>query len=319
MTGIEWRRRQRGHRLEVAFEALADALAVSAKNVALALAAALFQVLVERFEACKARQRNHEVAPRPTHQTLHRPLVVAFAGAPVPVPDEVVREKSTEQLRPAARPVTLDPRHQAPVVVVENRRRHRAEERERVHVPIYPCLGRRRGICPNVRCVAVRQVEGEEMDFLLDPANERPCFAEISLPMPRRMNQRHVHLPAPAMMLAHVVLHDGVPTGEVVLVAKTLEDALRGVPLLATVLLAIPPQPLVDKPGESIELRTAHRRRASVPRRNGEREHLPHALARDPEMARRRALAHPVPARQTNLAIQLHGVNPPTLPMTGKG
>ena len=36
-------------------------------------------------------------------------------------------------------------------------------------------------------------------------------------------------------------------------------------------------------------------------------------------MARRRALAHPVPARQTHLAIQLHGVNPPTLPMTGKG
>ncbi len=37
-----------------------------------------------------------------------------------------------------------------------------------------------------------------------------------------------------------------------------------------------------------------------------ELEHLLHALARDPEMARRRALAHPVPARQTDLAIQLH-------------
>ena len=36
-------------------------------------------------------------------------------------------------------------------------------------------------------------------------------------------------------------------------------------------------------------------------------------------MARRRALAHPVPARQTDLAIQLHGVNPPALPVTGKG
>ena len=38
-----------------------------------------------------------------------------------------------------------------------------------------------------------------------------------------------------------------------------------------------------------------------------------------PEMARRRALAHPVPARQADLAIQLHGVNPPALPVTGKG
>ena len=36
-------------------------------------------------------------------------------------------------------------------------------------------------------------------------------------------------------------------------------------------------------------------------------------------MARGRALAHPVPARRTDLAIQLHGMNPPTLPVTGKG
>ena len=250
MTGIERRRRQRGHRLEVAFEALADALAMPAKNVALALAAALLQVLVERLEACKTRQRNHEVAPRPAHQTLHGSLVVALAGTSVPVPDDVVREKSTEQPRPAARPVTLDPRHQAPVVVVEHRQRDRAEERERVHVPVDPCLGRRRGVRPDVRRVALRQVESEEMDLALDPADERPRFAEIGLPMPRRMNQRHVHLPAPAMMLAHVVLHDGVPTGEVVLVAKTLEDPLRGVPLLAMLVLAIPPQPLVDESGK---------------------------------------------------------------------
>ena len=53
------------------------------------------------------------------------------------------------------------------------------------------------------------------------------------------------------MMLANMVLHDRVPAGEAVLVAKTLEDALRGVPLLAMVLLAIPPQPLVDESGNS--------------------------------------------------------------------
>ena len=162
-----------------------------------------------------------------------------------------MREESAEQPRAPTRPVTLDPRHQAPVVVVENRQRHRAEERERVHVPVDPCLGHRRRVCPNVRCVAVRQVEGEEMDFLLDPTNERPRFAKIGLRVPRRMNQRHVHLPTPAMMLANMVLHDRVPAGEAVLVAKTLEDALRGVPLLAMVLLAIPPQPLVDESGNS--------------------------------------------------------------------
>ena len=29
--------------------------------------------------------------------------------------------------------------------------------------------------------------------------------------------------------------------------------------------------------------------------------------------------AHPVPARQADLAIKLHGVNPPALPVSGKG
>jgi len=238
MAGIERRRGQRGHRLQIAFEALACALAMPTKNVALALAAATLKILVERFEARKVRQRDHEVAPRPAHQALHRPLVVALARTPVPVPDEVVREKSAEKLRPPARPVALDPRHKTPIVVVEHRQRDRTEQRECVHVPVDPRLGRRRGVRPNVRRVALRQVEGEEMDLALDPADVRPRFAEITLPMPRR---------------------------------------------------------------------------------NAELEHLPHALARDPEMARRRALAHPVPARQTNLAIQLHGVNPPALPVTGKG
>ena len=133
-------------------------------------------------------------------------------------------------------------------------------------------------VCPNVRCVAVRQVEGEEMDFLLDPTNERPRFAKIGLRVPRRMNQRHVHLPTPAMILANMVLHDRVPAGEAVLVAKTLEDALRVCRCLRWSSLRSP-APLVDESGKSIELRTAHRRCASVPRRDGELEHLPHALA----------------------------------------
>ena len=36
-------------------------------------------------------------------------------------------------------------------------------------------------------------------------------------------------------------------------------------------------------------------------------------------MTRHRVLAHPGSARQTDLAIQLHGVNPLLLPVTGKG
>ena len=67
------------------------------------------------------------------------------------------------------------------------------------------------------------------MHLLLDPGDDRPRFAEISLRVPWRMRQRHEHLPAMAAMLTNVVLHDRVPTGESVLVTKTLEDALRRV------------------------------------------------------------------------------------------
>ena len=93
-------------------------------------------------------------------------------------------------------------------------------------------LGRRRSVRANVRRIALRQVKGEEMHLLLDPGDDRPRFAEISLRVPWRMRQRHEHLPAMAAMLTNVVLQDRVPTGESVLVTKTLEDALRGVPLL---------------------------------------------------------------------------------------
>ena len=109
-----------------------------------------------------------------------------------------------------------------------------------MHVPVDPCLGRRRSVRANVRRIALRQLKGEEMHLLLDPGDDRPRFAEISLRVPWRMRQRHEHLPAMA----------------------------------ATVL-----KPLLDQPGKLVELRTAHRRCASVARRHRKLKHLPHALA----------------------------------------
>ena len=117
------------------------------------------------------------------------------------------------------------------------------------------------------------------MHLLLDPGDDRPRFAEISLRVPWRMRQRHEHLPAMAAMLTNVVLHDRVPTGESVLVTKTLEDAPRGVPLLPIAVAAIVLKPLLDQPGKLVELRSAHRRCASVARRDRKLKHLPHALA----------------------------------------
>ena len=99
-----------------------------------------------------------------------------------------------------------------------------------------------------------------------------PGLVKPDLCVPRRMRQRHEHLPATPAMLANVVLHDRVPASESVLVTKTLEDALRRVPPLRIAVAAIVPKPLLDQRGKLVELRSAHRRRASVARRDRKTE-----------------------------------------------
>ena len=100
----------------------------------------------------------------------------------------------------------------------------------------------------------MRQVEGEEVRFLLDPADHHQRFAEIGLGVAGRVVQRHEHLPPAAALLAHVILHDGVAAGEPVLVPQPLENPLGRVTLLAA-LADIVPQPLVDDLGEPVQLR----------------------------------------------------------------
>ena len=70
------------------------------------------------------------------------------------------------------------------------------------------------------------------MGLPLHPADDHQGFAEVALGVARRMGQRHEHLPGLAAVLADVVLDDGVPAIEAVLVPETLKDALGGMPLL---------------------------------------------------------------------------------------
>jgi hypothetical protein len=229
-----------------------------------------------------------------------------------------VRQEAAEQRGPLAGPVGQDARHQAAVVVIEHRLRHAAEEGESLDVTVHPGLGGRRRIGADEAGVAVRQIEGEEVRRLLDAADEHARFAEVGLGVAGRVMQGHEHLPAAPPMLPDVVLHDGVAAGEAVLVAQPLEHPLRGVALLGA-LDEIVSQPLVDDLGEPVQLRPPHGRRPLIPGRNRKAEHLPHALARDPEVTRRRACAHPVPTGETNLPIQLHAENTPALPVARKG
>jgi hypothetical protein len=182
-----------------------------------------------------------------------------------------------------------------------------------------PRLRRRCRISPHVAGIAVRQVEDKEMRLLFDTTDHHARFAEIRLRMPGSMAQRHEHLATTTLMLAHIFLHDGVAAGKPMLVPQPVENTPGRVTLLARA-IGVLAQPLIDDLGEAVELRPFHRRRPPIPRRRRVNDHLVHAVARDPEVTRDRALAHALPeVGLTNLPIKLHGENAPALPAARKG
>ena len=69
---------------------LADRFAFAAQDILLALAALLLQPEVERLPGRELGERHHEVAAAIAHQALDIPLVVAFAGAAIAIPDQVM-------------------------------------------------------------------------------------------------------------------------------------------------------------------------------------------------------------------------------------
>jgi len=73
----------------------------------------------------------------------------------------------------------------------------------------------------------------EKMRPLLDAGDDRIRLAKIRLGMTRTMCQRHKHLPQTTAPFANVILYDRLLAREAMLVAKTLENPLRRVALLA--------------------------------------------------------------------------------------
>ena len=291
---------------------------MTTKNVSLARAALLLQPEIEVCPSREPGHRNHEVAPAIAHQSLDAAFVVALAGPAIPIPDQVMRQEAAEQLGPDPRPIGLNARHQAFVIVVEDRGRHAAKERKGMHMAINPSLGRGCLKRPNITGVAVRQVEGEEMGLLFNAADHHHGLTEIGLSMAGRMAQRHEHLPPTPLLFAHVILDDRIAAGEAVLISQPLKDPLGRMPLLAVPSLILA-QPLVDDGGKSVQLRPLDRRRSAVARRHGKAQHLLHAVTRDPEMLRRRSRAHALRTGKPHLPIEFHGENPPALPVTRKG
>ena len=112
-------------------------------------------------------------------------------------------------------------------------------------------LGGLGGIGLDEAAVAVGQVEDEAVSLLLHARDDHHCLAEVALGVARRVGQRHEHLPCLAAVLPDVVLDDGVPAIEAVLVPETLVDALGGVALLLRNAVIIIQDP-VDDAGEGL-------------------------------------------------------------------
>lgn len=139
------------------------------------------------------------------------------------IPDKVVGQEAVEQRCPLACAVGQDLRHQAAIIVVDDRLRRGAEESERMDVAIDPGLGHCRRTGPNIAAVTVRKIQHEEMRLLLHATDHHHRHAEVRLRMSWRMRQRHEYLLAALIPLAHIILDDRVAAGEPALVSKPVE------------------------------------------------------------------------------------------------
>jgi len=179
-------------------------------------------------------------------------------------------------------------------------------------VAVDPGLGHRRRIGPNAAAVAMRQIEHEETGLLFHAANHDRRLTEVSLRMARRMSQRHEHLLAALIALAHVILDDRVAAGEATFIAKPVEYPLGRMALLARHLQVFI-KPMLDRRNKRVQLRAPDRQLPLIARRCRIGHHLGHAVARYVEMLCCLSPAHPFRNSQPNPQIKFHGVDPLSL------
>ena len=97
------------------------------------------------------------------------------------------------------------------------------------------------------------------MGLLFDATDHHDRFPEVGLSMASGMIERNEHLPVSPPMFPNVVLDDGVAALEPVLITEPFENPLGRMPLLARP-LPILRKPLIDDPGEPVQLRALDRR-----------------------------------------------------------
>src|SRR6056297_3329381 len=179
---------------------------------------------------------------------------------------------------------------------------------------VKPRLGIGRRIGPDVARVAVRQIKGKEVCFLLDAADYNKHFTKIGLCMTGRMAQRHEHLLAGPLPVSNVIPDDGVAAIKTALVPQPLENTLCSVTLLARA-APVFSKPLVHLAGERIQLRAPDRRCPPISRRLRIGQHLRYTVPADPKIPGNLASAQSILEMSvTHLQIQIHGLYPQALP-----
>ena len=111
----------------------------------------------------------------------------------------------------------------------------------------------------NIAGVAMRQIQREEVCLSIDPADHHNGFAKVGL----GMIERNEHLAISPPVVPNIVLDDRVAAGKPMFVTELLEDPLGRMALLARP-VSILRKPLVDDPGEAVQLRTLSRHRPPV-------------------------------------------------------
>ncbi len=284
---------------------------MTAQPIAEPAAAVVDQLRVQPRKARRPWHRHQKVPPDPANQSLNLAFIVALAGAAEAIIKQVVRLQLAENPRPLSCSVTQNPGHGDPGVVIEDRLRHTAEEREGRRVAGAKRFRRLRRISLHKAGIAVRQVKREEVDLLFHPADLGQRFPKVGLGVSRLMAERYEHLPLPKAAIVHVILHDRQPAGKAVLVSKTLEDPLRRVTLLRRTALILLKNP-VDDPDERVQLRARRRLAPPVTRRHREHHHLGNRPRVDPKPPRRLALAQSLNLhRIANPSVELHALHPP--------
>ena len=191
LAGVIGRGRQHHQRIEIPQQPLADRLGMAAEHRVLPLEALLLQPCVQRLEALEPGHRHEEVPPAEADHALDVALVVPLARAAEPVLEQVVRLQFREGDGPLAGPVAQDLRNRQGGVVIEDRQRNAAEEREGRDVAVAERLHRLGRVCLDEKRIRVRQRHRQVVQLAPDPANLAERLAEVHLGVPGRMRQGH--------------------------------------------------------------------------------------------------------------------------------